>query len=102
MESETSVTGDGACKTALKPPRRRAKAELQNYVLNETGILKDATPDEILDNFNLAKYMHRQYGIVAGDPHTYLKPELVHLMNQLHEVVEENRSECNAIKKNAR
>ena len=68
-------------------------------MLSEIAFLKNATPDEILDNFNLAKYVNRQYGIVAGDPHTYLKPELVHLMNQLHEVAQENFSLCNAIKK---
>jgi hypothetical protein len=93
MESETSVTGDGGCETALKALRRRTKDELQDYVLNETGFLKNATPDEISDNFKLAKYMNRQYGIVAGEPHTYLKPELVHLMNQLNEAVQESRSE---------
>jgi hypothetical protein len=59
-----------------------SKDELQDYVLNETGFLKNTTPDEILDNFKLARHMNRQYGIAAGDPHTYLKPELVHLMNQ--------------------
>ena len=86
MEAETSVTGDGGCETA---PRRRSKSELQDHVLSETAFLKNATQDEILDNFKLANYMSRTYGIVASDPHTYLKAELVHLTNQLHEAVEE-------------
>ena len=43
--------------------------------------------------------MNRQYGIVVGEPHTYLKPELLHLMNQLHEAAEENRSLRNSTKK---
>jgi hypothetical protein len=43
--------------------------------------------------------MNRQYGIVAGEPHTYLEPELVHLMTQLHEAAQENISIRNSFKK---
>ena len=93
MEAETSVTGDGGCETA---PRRRSKSELQDHVLSETAYLKNATKDEILDNFKLANYMSRTYGIVASDPHTYLKADLVHLTNQLNEASEKNRSEYNS------
>jgi hypothetical protein len=71
MEAETSVSRDGGCETTS---RRRTKDELQDHVLSETVFLKNATLDEILDNFKLAKYMNRQWGIVAGEPHTYLKP----------------------------
>ena len=88
MEAETSVTGDGGCKTA---PRRRSKSELQDHVLvvlSETAFLKNATQDEMLDNFKLGNYMSQTYGIVACDPHAYLKAELVHLTNQLHEAVD--------------
>ena len=90
MEAEASVSRDGGCETASRR-RTNTKDELQDHVLSETGSLKNIIQDEIFDYFKLAKYMNRQYGIVAGEPHTYLKPELVHLMNQLHEAVEKSR-----------
>ena len=96
MQAETSVTGDGGCETA---PRRRSKSELQDHVLSETAFLKNATPEKILDNFMLAKYMNRQWGIVAGEPHKYLKPEMVHPANQLQEATQESRSLHDAFKK---
>jgi hypothetical protein len=57
MEAEVSVSRNKGCETAH---RRRPKDELQDYVLNEIGFLKNATPDEISDNFKLAQFMNRQ------------------------------------------
>jgi hypothetical protein len=95
---ETSVSGEGGCETF---PRMRNRVQLQDNVLQETGYLKHVTQDVLLDYFKLAQYMYRQYSIVVGEPHTYLQPELVHLMNQnqLHEATWDSCSLHNALKK---
>ena len=87
--SGSSVSGDGGYKAAS---RRRSKMELQEHVLQVSEYWKHITPEQQLDNFKFAKYMRQQWGVVASNPDTYLQPQLVEMLTNLHEGITEHKS----------